>query len=513
MAGEINIYGTLNNATPEGVLAKAEQVKDSTQNKKQSEINADYKNRIETLEQEKWDNIYVVGDVTSLTNESTPEEIMAVLGEPNKLREAVEGGKLICATFKGLEYERNCIYPIMVEYKTIPSDFIFIRYVELLASNGFHQVYMYLGAKDNIYEHIEIQNDYKIIPVKGEGGYAKDDSYTINKDTYDYLNTELFEKTHIYFTKGNVCDVTAETNGSDLMNIMGDYWTDDFDIQSKIKAGIQLFSIATDNTNYQQGLIPVTVSYYVIDKNITFSYIKNGKLVIFTTKITIDSYPNLGEVLTYKEIDLTDMLTKTEAAGTYATKNEIPDTSGFIKNTVDDLVNYYKKTEADGKFALKTDLSAYVTDEALEAKGYAKKADVPTKTSQLSNDSGYITAVPAEYVTDTELSETLGNYATSEQLSAKADKIAVQNVEGATPTQEIVPNKMYIFGEVTSLNITLGAETPNIFNEYMFQFTSGTTPAVLNLPKSVKWIGSNIVEANKTYQLSIVNNLAVMGGA
>lgn len=47
---EINIYGTLNNATPDGVIAKAEQIKDSTQGKKQSEINADYKKRIETLE-------------------------------------------------------------------------------------------------------------------------------------------------------------------------------------------------------------------------------------------------------------------------------------------------------------------------------------------------------------------------------------------------------------------------------------------------------------------------------
>lgn len=48
---EIDIFGTLNNATPEGVIAKAEQIKDSTQNKKQSEINADYKTRLETLEE------------------------------------------------------------------------------------------------------------------------------------------------------------------------------------------------------------------------------------------------------------------------------------------------------------------------------------------------------------------------------------------------------------------------------------------------------------------------------
>jgi hypothetical protein len=37
---------------------------------------------------------------------------------------------------------------------------------------------------------------------------------------------------------------------------------------------------------------------------------------------------------------------------------------------------------------------------------YAKKSDiptVPTKLSQLTNDSGYIKSVPSEYVTETEL--------------------------------------------------------------------------------------------------------------
>lgn len=50
MGKEINIYGILNNATPDGVIAKASQIKDDTENKKQSEINADYKKRLEKLE-------------------------------------------------------------------------------------------------------------------------------------------------------------------------------------------------------------------------------------------------------------------------------------------------------------------------------------------------------------------------------------------------------------------------------------------------------------------------------
>lgn len=65
---EINIYGVLNNATPDGVIAKAEQIKDSTQGKKQSEINADYKKRIETLEEGGGTGSGGTTDYTDLTN-------------------------------------------------------------------------------------------------------------------------------------------------------------------------------------------------------------------------------------------------------------------------------------------------------------------------------------------------------------------------------------------------------------------------------------------------------------
>lgn len=98
-------------------------------------------------------------------------------------------------------------------------------------------------------------------------------------------------------------------------------------------------------------------------------------------------------------------------------------------------------------------------------------------------------------------------------IDGKADVIAIENVSGTSVTKQIEPNKFYIFGQVTNLTITLGAVKPNIFNEYMFQFISGTTPTVLNLPESIKWIGEKSIEASKTYQVSIVNNIAVMGGA
>lgn len=48
---DINIYGTLKNATPEGIIATADQIQDKTEGKKQSAINSDFKNRITELEE------------------------------------------------------------------------------------------------------------------------------------------------------------------------------------------------------------------------------------------------------------------------------------------------------------------------------------------------------------------------------------------------------------------------------------------------------------------------------
>lgn len=93
----------------------------------------------------------------------------------------------------------------------------------------------------------------------------------------------------------------------------------------------------------------------------------------------------------------------------------------------------------------------------------------------------------------------------------KSDKISVENV--SENTKEIQPNRYYVFGEMTNLNITLAAGEEGKLSEYMFEFTSGSTATVLSLPETIKWIGSNSIEPNRTYQVSIVNNIAVIGGA
>lgn len=106
----------------------------------------------------------------------------------------------------------------------------------------------------------------------------------------------------------------------------------------------------------------------------------------------------------------------------------------------------------------------------------------------------------------------LGTVITSHQdISGKANKISV--VQTSASTIEINSNTFYKFGEVASLNITLASITDNtIYNEYMFEFVSGTTATTLTLPSSVKWLETPTVEANKIYQCSIVDNIGVLLG-
>jgi hypothetical protein len=74
------------------------------------------------------------------------------------------------------------------------------------------------------------------------------------------------------------------------------------------------------------------------------------------------------------------------------------------------------------------------------------------------------------------------------------------------------PNTLYVWGTVSALTLTFGEEISGIANEYLFQFTCGTTATTLSLPTAVKWAGGEAptIEASKTYQVSILNNCATL---
>lgn len=80
-------------------------------------------------------------------------------------------------------------------------------------------------------------------------------------------------------------------------------------------------------------------------------------------------------------------------------------------------------------------------------------------------------------------------------------------------TQVLEPGRFYVFsGESKQLTLTLQDDIAGQTSEYQFQFTSGASPTALILPDTIKWIGDHEIYPNTTYQVSIQNNIAVMGG-
>ena len=68
------------------------------------------------------------------------------------------------------------------------------------------------------------------------------------------------------------------------------------------------------------------------------------------------------------------------------------------------------------------------------------------------------------------------------------------------------PNKFYVFGEEAEIDVSFAAGTEGQVNEYHFSFVSGTTPTVLSLPVDVIMPDSFSVEADHTYEISVINN-------
>lgn len=91
------------------------------------------------------------------------------------------------------------------------------------------------------------------------------------------------------------------------------------------------------------------------------------------------------------------------------------------------------------------------------------------------------------------------------------DAYAEVNHGTSDTTFALTPNTFHVWDEVSSLDLSFAEEREGVANEYLFQFTSGSTATTLTLPDVISWFNSTTikVEVNHTYQISILNNIAV----
>jgi hypothetical protein len=119
-----------------------------------------------------------------------------------------------------------------------------------------------------------------------------------------------------------------------------------------------------------------------------------------------------------------------------------------------------------------------------------------------------------------------GSVVTVTQTLSSGTKIAEIDVDGTTtnlyaPSAEpkvavntvvteytFEPNKVYVFSqELAELDVTLSSGEQGYVNEYHFIFESGSTPTELYLPASALVPDDFTVDANKVYEISIMNDL------
>ena len=168
----------------------------------------------------------------------------------------------------------------------------------------------------------------------------------------------------------------------------------------------------------------------------------------------IESIPNpyIGMIITVK-MDETNQNKMTD----YKVLSLKANTLGVANSVIDRVQKYsdYLGVSSSGS----VDLSGYATKDELNSK--ANTSDIPTNTSELYNDSGFLTSIPSEYVTETEMNEAIG----TEELSttAKTLKGAINEVfqdvdNGKTLIASAITDK----GVATSNNDTFQTMADNI---------------------------------------------------
>ena len=141
------------------------------------------------------------------------------------------------------------------------------------------------------------------------------------------------------------------------------------------------------NTKADKSAIPTKVSQLTNDKGY------------------LTSHQDISEKADKTYVD-TELAKKSNTSHTHS-YNDLTD-----KPTIPSTSNLATKTELKNGLGTKAD-----------------KSSIPTKTSQLTNDSGYITSVPSEYVTENELNakgyltehQDISNLATKTELNSKAN--------------------------------------------------------------------------------------------
>ena len=226
----------------------------------------------------------------------------------------------------------------------------------------------------------------------------------------------------------------------------------------------------------------------------------------------IESIPNpyIGMIVTVK-MDETNQNKMTD----YKVLSLKANALGIANSVIDRVQKYSEYLGVN--IGESIDLSGYATKDELNSK--ANTSDIPTNTSELNNDSGFLTSIPSEYVTETEMNEAIANISSGGSVSQEDISTAVNNyltehpvTGGATTEQanQIEANKTEIVdargGEVSLNKRLVAIESGENINEVSFEKIKKARPqgeiyTIDNFNTWSKWSGVS-GDVNKVTSLS-----------
>lgn len=319
---------------------------------------------------------------------------------------------------------------------------------------------------------------------------SEKESLAKKSDLTNYTQVTTFNELQAKVTK-NTEDILAKPNHSDIpknvseLNNDNGYLTEHQQIANVAKTGDY-------NDLINKPTIPTKISQLTNDKEYTTmaevnqqGFLKehqdlSGYALKTEIPKKVSQLTNDAEYITNNELVAKDYVSNAELdAKNYTTMAEV-ESKGYLTEH-QDLSNYATKSEIptkvsqltnDKQYTTKADVEAYdyVTNEELAEKGYitdhqdlssyAKKTDIPTKTSQLTNDSNLV--VDSKYV------HTDNNYTTTEKNklaglvnyddTALANRVTTAETTIKNNTTKISTNTQ----NITNNTASIGANTEAI---------------------------------------------------
>lgn len=162
--------------------------------------------------------------------------------------------------------------------------------------------------------------------------------------------------------------------------------------------------------------------------------------------------------------------------------SQLTNDSGFLSSVPAEYVTETELGTALAPKANTADLARVATSG--EYADLTGKPTIPTKTSELTNDSGYITSIPSEYVTETEMQTALASKADTADIPTAVSELTNDSgyiTSAGAPVQSVN-------GQTGAVTVTVPTKTSDLTNDSGFitsvpvQSVDGKTGAVTVIP-------------------------------